>query len=75
MELLKHRIPITEVVGMAGAIVAKGEVNIHSHFINVKPTAGYRFSFNKKITLDLAASLEIAVGLAHLYEYTTGLTS
>ncbi len=71
MELLKHRIPITAVAGMVGSIEAKGEVNIHSHFINVKPSAGYRFSLNKKITLDLAASLEIAVGLAHLYEVGT----
>ncbi|MCY7311211.1 MAG: hypothetical protein LH619_10575, partial [Chitinophagaceae bacterium] len=68
MELLKHRVPVTHVSGTTGNAPAKGEINIHSHFINIRPATGYRFSLNNKITLDLAASLEIAVGLSNLYE-------
>lgn len=68
IEFLKHRMPVTDVSGMTGNIPAKGEINIHSHFINIKPITGYRLSLKKKITIDLAASLEVAVGLASLYE-------
>jgi hypothetical protein len=68
MELLKHRMPVNEVSGMTGSVAAEGVIKFHSHFIIIKPATGYRFSLNKEITLDLAASLEIDVGLAHLYE-------
>lgn len=68
MELLKHRVPITDVTGMTGSFAATGVVNIHSHFINLKPLAGYRFSLTNKISFDVVASLEIAIGLAYLYE-------
>lgn len=68
LELLKHRVEINDVSGMSGTVTAKGDINFHSRFINIKPAAGYRFPINKKILLDLTASLEIAVGLSYLDE-------
>ena len=68
MELLKHRVPVTDVAGITGSFAATGVVNVHSHFITIKPLAGYRFSLSNKISLDVAASIEIAIGLAYLYE-------
>jgi len=71
MELLKNVVPVYNAAGTTGNVAVNGKINIHSHFINIKPAAGYRFQINKKTSLDFTASLEIAVGLANLYEVGT----
>jgi len=75
LEFLKHNVPVTSVEGIGGSYKVAGKIAVNSKFINLSPTAGYRFLLSSKLTLDIMAGINVAVGLGNFHETGSVTTS
>lgn len=60
-EILKNKIKIDWIHTISGRIPAEGKVTFSSRYLNLIPSAGYRFKINKNYTMDLQGQAEFAI--------------